>query len=203
MSKRNLSIVLAVGGILLIGLVLWLVVKRNKNEGVIVQPATGEISRSLSGVKEELKTYTDEAGFSFSYPASLKVTEVPDQDQNTYSWLEMAAPEKPNEKITIKVTDTTDSLTSWLAKNSQNNWPSSEAVLGDINGKLIKGEKKTFLAAISRGILFLIEAPAEQSGWWEGRLQTVIGSFKIQWPAAAKSSGSSTSTSGDVEEVIE
>lgn len=152
-------------------------------------------------IKEKLKEYVDEAGFSFNYPETLSVKEIANQDSQTYSALEIFSAKNPDEKLTIKVIDTANKdINDWVAKNRQADWQINEAVLGQMNGKLVKSGTKIILAAIKEGIIFIIEAPNDSGGYWLKQINTIAQNFSLSLPTP-KSSGQSTQS--DIEEIIE
>ena len=202
MSKRVLSVVLIGLGILLVVLAVVFVIKRNKKEQTVA-PSTGEKSAGQLPIdKGKLKTYNDEAGFSFIYSEDLTVKEVENQDETTYSWLEISSLAKPKEFIFIKLTDTTlSSVDDWLNKNKQTDGVVNEAVLSGMNGKLIRSPTKIISVAIQKGILFLIESPFDTASYWENRHKIIRESFKVAWPTP-KQTTAPAEDSG-IEEVIE
>lgn len=204
MSKKMLSIILVVSGILVVGLAIILAANRFKKEEKIVSPTTGEIPGTQMPVdKGKFKTYNDEAGFSFNYSEDLTVKEVENQDETTYSWLEISGLAKPKEFISIKLTDTTlSSVDDWLKKNKQTDWVANEAVLSGMNGKIINSPTKIISVAIQKRILFLIESPADADGFWEKQHEIIGESFKVAWPTPKPATAPAGDSSG-IEEIIE
>jgi len=205
MSKKLVVTILLVVGILSIIFILALLFfsRRNQRKEEIINPSISETSpTSFPAEKVKLKTYKDEAGFSFNYSSTLLVKEMVNQDENTYSWLEISDLDRPGEKISIKVTDTNlTSLEDWLKKNRQDDWVVNETVVGGMNGKLIHGSQKITSVAIAKGIIFLIESPADSAGFWEEQQKIIRESFKVQWPEEK-----SSDSGGEIileEEVIE
>jgi len=167
----------------------------------LINPDFTKEEQSQPETKEKLKEYVDEAGFSFSYPETLSIKEVANQDSQTYSALEVFLAKNPTEKLTIKVTDTANKdINEWVTKNRQTDWQVNEAVLAQMNGKLVKSGSKIILAAIKQEILFIIEAPNDSSGYWLKQINTIAQNFSLNLPTP-KSSGQSTQS--DIEEIIE
>lgn len=202
MSKKK--IVIAVGVLIVILVFGAFIFFKTQKKQEIVSPFSEEKSVSLPTTPPgELKTYQDEAGFSFSYSDLLTVKEIPNQDENTYSALELASNIRPREEMTISVLDTNFSnAEEWLVKNKKPGWVINETVISGMNGKLIHAPEKIISVAIGKGIIFLIESPADKEGFWEKQQKIVRENFTVQWPEEQRTSGSSQTIELE-EEVIE
>jgi len=202
MSKKFLSIALAVLGLILIGLAVFSFIKKPSETNFSSPVGQDNFSPEISpSVEEKLKIYNDEAGFSFQYSDKLSVTEEANQDNQTYSFLRLNDVSRSGEILFIKVEDTQFATTDkWLAGNKKPDWQINETVMAEMNGKYIVTAEKLLSVAVSRGILFLIESPADSAGYWQKAQKTIRESFKVNWPAPE--SVSSSLDSG-IEEIIE
>jgi len=203
MSKAGIKFLVLV--FLVIVLIIGVVIYDRRQKGTqIVSPFGEQLSGTfLTPQEEKLKTYKDEAGFSFNYSEVLKVQEIPNQDEKTYSALEIFSTSRPEEKMTISVLDTNFSNTEeWLVKNKKPDWVVNETVISGMNGKLIHTSEKIISVAISKGIIFLLESPSDSEGFWERQQKIVRESFTVQWPEEQKTSGGSQTIELE-EEVIE
>lgn len=203
MSKKAFPIVLIILGVLSVALAIFFVTRKPEDKGEVLSPGGESLPETtVISDKEELKTYNDGAGFSFQCYESLKVKEKENQDEKTYSSLELTSDSRPGETLTIKVEDTSFStIDEWLARNRKSDWQINETVLSGMNGKFIGSPEKTITAAISQGILFLIESPAGTQSYWKESQKVIGESFKVSWPTPKKVS-LPVEDSG-VEEIIE
>lgn len=180
---------------------------QGRQEEPLVQPLIQTQSESA-----EPLLYKDEAGFSFKYPPALGVVEQATDDSTTYSSLELSSKDYPNERLLIKITDTSfKSIDDWLTKNPQGrkiiNF--SGISLGGMQGKSFKYDdtKKNLVLAADSGILYFLESPAD-GGFWDLAFQTVVSSFQLTQggvpsPAAVGASNSSGAVIDEGEEIIE
>jgi len=206
LSKKNLivlGIILLV--LVLVGGVFWFIQNQETQEiSSPLGPKGLESSSGQSAGTETAEKYQDEAGFSFDYSESLSVKEVANQDETTYSALEIFSTYYPEEKMTILVKDTNFKNTEeWLLKNKQLGWVTNEAVVSQMNGKFITTPDKMMTVAIKDGIVFTIETPVAHKEYWEKQHRIVADSFMVVWPEAAKPAAGSSQTVVFEEEVIE
>lgn len=202
MSKKRILLIIIGILFLILGIVSF-ILGRKKTEEIISPFAP--LTSNLTPVRQEekLKIYNDEAGFSFNYSESFSVAEVKNQDENTYSALEIYSSKKPEQKMTINVLDTQFSNTEeWLVKNKKAGWQVSETVLSGMNGKLIHTSEQVMTVAISKGIIFLLESPSDSEGFWESQHKIIGESFSVQWPAETKTGGADQTIIFE-EEIIE
>ena len=202
MSKKFFLIALIVLGLVLIGLLGFFLIKKSSEPNFSSPVGQDNLSSEISpSVEEKLKIYNDEAGFSFQYSDRLSVEEEANQDNQTYSFLRLTDVSRPGEILLIKVVDTQfATVEKWLADNKKPDWQVNETVMAEMNGKYIVTAEKLLSVAVNRGILFLIESPVDQAGYWQKAQKTIRESFKVNWPAPE--SVSSSLDSG-IEEIIE
>lgn len=214
MSKSKTTGALLVLGLAVVGLIGGGVLIKNRAEtrSEAARKVTDQERTYKSPVQnqdgttqpqEKVKYYQDEAGFTFSYLSSLVVTEATDQDENTYSSLEVFSSLRPGEKMTIKVLDSDYlSLDDWLKKNRGSDSLVGEAVLAGVNGKIVRAPTKTTTVVIKDGIIVLLESPKDSQNFWLRHHQVIADSFKVNWPEN-QSSSSSSGVETETEEVIE
>ena len=151
-------------------------------------------------------TYDDEAGFSFDYPADLKVVEKDLEDGSVYSSLELLEEGMSEGGLTIKITDTTAvSLDSWLAKNKETEeaTESGEITLSGFEARRMRyGEpERNRLVAVDSGILYLIESPAEVK--WSSAFNLVVSTFQLTVEEKQAGGSAPAGDSGIIEEAEE
>lgn len=216
MSKRKITGGLLILGVAVVGLVGGTVLvkkrtelaseaARRKEAGLerTDRVPTGPQEESKIPSQEKVKFYQDEAGFSFNYLSSLVVTEATNQDENTYSSLEIFSSFRPGEKMTVKVLDSEFlKIEEWLKKNRGTDSLVNEAVLSGINGKTLRTPTQTTTVVINDGIIVLVESPKDNQNFWSRYHQVIVDSFKVNWPGS-QSAATSSETEVLEEEVIE
>jgi len=214
MSKSKSTGALLVLGIAVVGLIGGTVLVRRRAETqsgaarrIADQERTYESTQPEGGSgtqpQEKVKFYQDEAGFTFSYLSSLVVTEEANQDEFTYSSLEIFSSLRPGEKMTIKVVDSEYlNVEDWLKKNREPDSLISETVLAGVNGKTVRTPRKTITVVIRDAIIVLLESPKDDQNFWPRHHQVIADSFKVNWPSN-QSAGGSSGVEIEEEEVIE
>jgi hypothetical protein len=214
MSKTKITGGLLILGIAVVGLVGGTVLVKKRAELTPEAARRKEAERAFGvptktqeeskiPAQEKVKLYQDEAGFSFNYLSSLVVTEATNQDENTYSSLEIFSSFRPGEKMTIKVLDSDYStVEEWLKKNRGTDSQVNEAVMSGINGKTLRTSTQTTTVVINNGIIVLVESPKDNQNFWSRHHQVIVDSLKVNWPG---SQGGTASSETEVveEEVIE
>lgn len=199
MSKKKIIILVIL--FLIIGTGSFFYFKAQQKSDLI-SPTTME-SKITASTSPVIKTYKDEAGFSFNYSGDLQIEEVKNQDENTYSALEIFLASNPQEKIRIQVVDTDFSnAEEWLLKNKKTGWVVEQAKISGMEGKIIRLPDKMISLAIKDGILFKIESPIDSRGFWEREHKTILESFLVQWPEERYQTGGSQNIELE-EEIIE
>lgn len=205
MAKKKSLIIGTVILVLVIGLILIMVQKRQAS----VTTPLPEQKSPVTQEQENLKTYKDEAGFEFKYPESLTIKDVTSDDQSVYSQLELT-PTKNEGKMVIDVTDTPlASPDAWLKSQEASQAGSSrEVTLAGMPAKQIqlKNPPRLVTIAISEGIMYLIETPLDESGYWNKAHNEIIGSFTLsenQPSVSQDGGGGGEGVTSEEEEVIE
>lgn len=140
---------------------------------------------------KNLKEYSDDSGFSFSYPQDLTVDNKKGSDSATYTDLTMTSPKIPGQ-IAFKITDTKiKSLEDWSG--------GKEITLAGIPAREVKTLDGLSTAALDQEILFTIKvSPEKEEDFWLSAYQTLISSFSFE---------GSSETGGEVifegEEILE
>jgi hypothetical protein len=166
---------------------------KNRNNLPVQIPT---ISQTISGeeVKADL-TYTDDSGFSFGYPKSIRISDVTPDEEVYYSVLALA---REGNQITITIKDTTvKTIDEWSRNESAGNLTLyGAATLGGVSAQQYTNGVKLYTTAIDQGVLYLIEGPKDGS-FWEDAQNLVVSTFSF----------GTSSTSGETiyeeEEVVE
>jgi hypothetical protein len=155
--------------------------------------------------KEEITadlTYKDSSGFSFQYPASIKVTDVTPNNELFYTSLKLS---KGDDNLTINIQDTSfKTADDWfLSEDSTSDLKFSKTIdLGGISAKQYSSNSKIITVAVDKGVLYLIEG-INDKGYWEKTQEIITSTFSF---AGIKTGGGSDSSDGTIyeeEEVIE
>ncbi len=208
MSKKQ--ILIAAGLVIVLGLAgggfyFW-TSQKNLQKGETASP----LSQLNLPLGEKLLTYRDEAGFSFQYPSSLGVVETEANNTNYYSSLELSNKDRPGEKMTIKIMDTT-LLTpeKWLEKNKPagNLATAKEISLGKMAGKefSVGNPPGKIVVVIDNALVYLIDYPP--GDFWSKTTEKITGSFALTENNASGKSTTSSGSGGGIteeeEEIIE
>jgi hypothetical protein len=156
------------------------------------------------------KIYEDEAGFSFSYPENVTVSQKDLEDESIYSSLELTNPEYPEEKLIIKVSDTTQkTVDKWLKTIfKEEQIGSSEAKLATLNGIKVNYPKSLVFIAIDSNISFFVQSP-KSNVFWTNTFEKILDSFvlDIAPKTTTSTSGISSSSTSDIidegEEIVQ
>ncbi len=153
--------------------------------------SSGPTLPSISNLKEQLRgdlTYTDESGFSFSYPKSVKVSDTTPDDDAYYTVLTLS---KDGSQMTITAKDTKAKTSDeWIKSDSHYQGASLAGAtnLGGISAKQYSLGGKLITAGVDAAVVYLIEGPKD-GGFWEDTQGVVASSFAF--------AGTKTSSSGD------
>ncbi len=158
--------------------------------------------------------YTDPAGFSFSYPDNLSLsnTALSDDsidiaDPDTYASLQLFSKDKSG-SLNIKIADTKlKTLEEWLKENQipESNIP-TEKQLGGLKALEVKTSDRVMLAAIDQGVLFTFDMPLIEQDFWMKVYDKVTTDFTFAAPAPAEAQTTSVSADEVIfegEEVVE
>lgn len=184
MSKRLILIFLLVfaASILVGGVIAYFYMNSNKNSTKVpsyIQNAAPDLSNTLSFVKPTADlTYKDDSGFSFSYPKSVKVSDVTPNDTTYYTKLNLA---KDSTNLTVSVFDTTALTIDDFVKNSsayQNATLFGAATLSGMSAKQYSLDGKIITIALDQSVIYLFEGPKD-NGFWEETQNIIISSFAL------------------------
>lgn len=199
-DKFKLSIIILV--LVLIGVPVILMMK-NKKTGTVTPLGSGQKQETTA---EKTAIYNDSSGFKFDYPESLTIKDVSGADQNVYSSLEISS-RKQEGKMMIKIVDSPyDSLESYLSsKEASNAGVSRDLILSSMPAKQIQltNPKRLETVVISDSVMYLIESPLDDSGYWNKVHNQIISSFIVRETGAPAVENIDESSTSDEEEVIE
>lgn len=156
---------------------------------------------------EELAQWKDQAGFSFSYPKSLK-SDIHEEDNQNYAHIEFTHPDYPG-TIIIWAKDTTAAdIATWVKKEKTlAGGTVLDTTLADMDGKkvlLASPKKKVITAVVDEAIVFYVEGEFEDSEFWTKTYDTITSSFAFTPLESAQSqSDGGDETAVDEEEVLE
>jgi len=148
------------------------------------------------------KVYEDEAGFTFSYPESLIVTEKDLDESDVYSSLELTSFDYPDEKIIVKIADTTQKSTDkWLkAEIDETQISTSEAKLASLAGVKVNYPQSLVFLALDSSISFFVQSP-KSNVFWTNSFEKILETFTLELaPKNTTTTGSSTSGSEIIDE---
>jgi hypothetical protein len=123
------------------------------------------------------KTYTDEAGFSFSYPKDVTVEDVTPEDGKAYSVLTLTYQEKV---VTLQALETSyKTVEDWLAKDKSA--PKGVTLvgattLGAVSAKQYSLGDKLMTVAVDQGVVYLIEGP-QDGDYMEDTQNLLVSTF--------------------------
>jgi len=178
MSKRFKGFILIIS-VISIGAFAFNSLKPKGNAGFVEKEISIKQATIPGG---ENKIHEDLAGFSFEYPDNLKVQEVEIDDKAIYSSLELMA--FNGEKLTLKIADTKfKDLESWQ-KNFENSnvaFKVNNIYWVDIAGKQLQhgAPKKLLTIAVEANVLYQIESPVDNDGFWDQAHQLILNSFEF------------------------
>lgn len=178
---KNLTIVLTVILISsIIGVVIYFVIPKNSplkpDLGILNIPKT--IKPSETNIE-----YTDESGFSFSYPDNLSITKAEIEDPNTYADLQLYSKEISG-SLNLKIADSKlKSLDDWLRANKISSASASaQKKLGNLKALEIKTPDRLMLGSLDQGVLFTIEMPLIEQDFWDKVYERVLSNFTFVQP---------------------
>lgn len=203
MSKKIKIITAGLLIILIGGVAFWLL--RPKQKDVFDQK---EISLKPAPIPQtENLTYSDPAGFEFTYPNDLSIQAVETNDKIVYSSLEITGP-MPG-KISLRVSDSQSLTTAaWLKDFEKNNVINDvvDIYFADLSGTSFSfsAPKIRKAVAINENVLYTLENPADE-GYWDRAKDTILIGFKFK-PEVFTENSSDSGENTDIillDEVIE
>lgn len=121
-------------------------------------------------------SYTDPAGFSFSYPDNLSLVNNEPKSERTYSDITLTA-KGLDGNLSLVISDTNfKTLDEWLKANGTGT--SKEVKLGGLKAIETTTNNKLTLGAIDQGILFTIVVPlADRKDFWMEVYNQILQDF--------------------------
>ena len=189
----NKIAIIIIGGLLISGIVFFLVAKRPKDSTPSVK---GVISNTPTSSQPQLKNYFNDTGFSFKYPESLTLSEkdVTD-DPSAYAWVELTNP-KNKDVISIKLEDSNlAEIDDWFTTANKKDVKGEikKIKLDDLDGRQFTDNESqlTTLALDKGGVLVTI------SGNSSSIHQEIVSSFIFTQEAQTTSETSTDSLNSD------
>lgn len=189
--KRPVIIILSSIAILLVVVGAIYALYRREPTAAPVASSQSSVSPTAT-IAEELITWTDQAGFSFSYPKNLTVNKH-DEDQENYAHIEFTDPAHPGTLVIWAKDTTAADAAGWVKSDkSLTGGVVIDTKLGGLEAKKIlvnAGEsKRVVVGTVSDQIAFSLDANMADSAYWQHILDTVSGSF-VFTPASGAESG--------------
>jgi len=130
----------------------------------------------------ENAVYTDWAGFSFEHPDNLTIEELEADDKTVYSSLELTAVDE--KKLTLKIAESRfKDLEAWKESFEAVNVVISlrDVYWVDIPGLQVfyGAPKKLLTVAVEDGVLYRLESPTDEGGFWDETHQLILNSFEF------------------------
>ena len=202
MSKKKIIIILSSFAVLIViaAGILYFFGWKNRNSGE--SPITSLDQLTGGGKIAGDLVYEDEAGFSFSYPKEVRVSDQTPEDDSYYTLLTLS---KGEEKITISAQDTKETKTEDYIKKSKDYQIASlygAVTLGGMSAKQYSLSDKLLTVVVDKGVVYLIEGPKD-GGFWEETQSIVIDSFTFAGSESASGGSAASDVVYEEEEVVE
>lgn len=197
MSKKVL-IFLILTTVVIIGYVIY----SSKNKPAFFSPLIEE--KSFDSAQDEKKTvykkYTDEAGFSFSYPEEVEINKNEVKDESIYSSLEIST-KKEAGKISFLVTSS--NLTAIDNYFTQEKKTVKKLKIGEMEARQFEDKEKIVTVALDQGALFTVTVDYKNNkSYWQGVNNKIISTFAFS-PPEQNDSSSQGSTNGQDDVIYE
>lgn len=201
MNKKLILIILLLLGCIATGvLVVGLIPKKSSLQSSPIQ------MKKPNSPSITFKEYIDPSGFSFSYPDDISLEKNETEEPNTYSDIQLFSKDVSG-SLSLKVTDSKlTSLDDWLKSNGASMEGSKEVKLGDLKALQYKTADRVYIGALDQGILFAIEIPLLEEGFWTKVSEKVLSDFAFTTPGnsnAQEVDPSLDSVAFEGEEVVE
>ena len=187
----NKIAIIIISGLLISGIVFVILTQKTKI------PASNNLIYPTKTVSSQaqLKTYTNDSGFSFKYPESFTLSEKEVDDESTYAWVELTNPQN-KDVISIKLEDSDlKKIDDWFTASNKKDIKGEikKVKLADLDGRQFTNKKNQLatLALDEGGVLISI------SGNSSSVHQQIVSSFIF-----TQSSQTTTDTSNTSEEDI-
>lgn len=144
--------------------------------------------------------YTDDSGYSFSYPSSITVKDTTPNDNTYYSQLELS---KSGQTLKVAITD--GNLDPYKSNKTASLIGST--LMGGITANQYSVSGRLVSVAIDQGVLYVIDGP-QDGGFWESSQNKLLQTFKFagqagSGTAATDSSGSTDANTSYEEETVQ
>lgn len=199
-------IIIVIITLIAVGMALF----NNNQKKTILEPVIEMTDEALRPIpySEEMKTYTDPAGFSFQHPSTVMVSPKKISDSAVYADIELTSNNQQG-NITIVIRDTTITTTK--------NWMTSEGFkppvdqikeipLGGLNGTQFMKGNQVITGLVDQKILFTITVnPQNNDEFWKKINDAIISSFAFAEEKQTTQSPkqNSSESSGNVSDEIE
>ena len=173
------KIIIAAGFLLAViaGFFIFRTIQHDSKSSVKVSSSPNTTAQSAKSTV--IKEYTDPAGFKFSYPSSVSISQKNITNTKTYSSLE-ASSSSTLGSITIEAV-ASDSLTLDPILKSQTNV--TDISLADLKAKQYKEKGKIITLALDKGVLFTITVSSgENVQFWDEVNKKIISTFTFAPP---------------------
>lgn len=159
--------------------------------------------------------YSDPAGFSFSYPDNLSLSNKTSSDTevvidpDTYADLQLFSKDKSGSLNLTIANSKYKTIAEWQKGNEiPESIPATEKKLGTLNAYEFKTKDRLMLASLDQGILFTIDMPLIEEPFWNEVYNKVTTDFAFSAPEAATTQTAAASSTGEEvlfegEEVVE
>ncbi len=186
----------------------FIFISRNKQNKALLDSSNSKIIENTTAPKAEQvneKTYEDESGFTFKYPATLAISDVTPQNESYYTKLELT---DTKDKMTISVYDVKfKSLDEWQ-KDVTNDFRNAKLVgsesLGGISVKQYEsvqsGKPVIITAGLDLGVFYLLVSPKD-NGFWDSTHARVVETFKLTQDSSPSPQAKDSNTTYDQEVV--
>lgn len=173
MSKKLGILIGAVVLVVAAGAGYFIVNSSGKSDSDFFPAAESIITKETAAADLE---YSDESGFSFKYPKSLRVEDITPSDDSYYSKVSLI---KGGEKLTITVRDEAEKTIDAILLSDDYYKDASlvgATTLAGISAKEYSMGDKLITIALKDGIVYLIEGNKD-AGFWEDTQGVVISTF--------------------------
>jgi len=211
-------------GIILITIVIVTLVavgkglSNNPKKETVVEPVLNIVDElpTQTPQPEEIKTYTDPAGFTFRYPLDVTVVSKKTSDETFYSDIDITS-DSHEGNIQIRVKDTTlTTIKDWMKK--ENFKPLTNEIkkieFAGLTATQFTDNGKSITAIIDQKILFTISTDLQKDdAFWKNINDTIVSSFvfatteekitTLKQNSTPSTDGASDEIDGEVEEIVE
>lgn len=203
--QQRLVFTIAVAFLVAVGVSVY-VLSQKKN--TILSPTVQEYKETSTmslSPSENKKNYTDESGFTFSYPEDLTLKKNDSNDVRVYTDIALTST-RLGGGVSVKVSDSPfPSLENWVKAQKLDAPAQKGAAIGRLEAYEIITPTRRTTAAIDQGILFVIETTFEgKESFWSRVHSDVVSTFTFT--ATQESGAGATSSEEEViveEELIE